>query len=694
MPRPEEPKQTDDSLEYKLEKAKPQDDEKKQEIPEFQQKIKLTPEQEDDIIKVCEANLANIEKQRAEDDSDNRWREYTNQYWGMVQENPNMLFNTHVFLTLIRARKVKSRLYQAFFESDPVFSMSPRPEHAKKKEGFEAAETQEQFLDYELDSEIIIKDPMRKVLHQTVVLDGGILKLPWEREKEWIRRRETYEANKQGLSRFLEDFPDARTKYPGFVKQLEEGEDDLKLVVDKRETIYDAPRPFFIDFADFWIDLTTDGLLGLRKSKFHAEDQKFNWDELQDEVVQGRFEKDKVDELSFRQVMKDGEAIWEIDPDYLSTIYHIFECNLFYGIKEKSKPKRIVVWYCREKRKIVASIYFPYDHGRPYYIPFFLTGELPGWHQPGLARILQPQNIIANAVTNFLLDNAFYQHTPLLRATPNTTVAAQLLAKTWKIGDPLIAEPGEVEKFNLRTGNLAELVSLIKLTEYHADEASGGISAYTSGHADPLDPDAPMGKTLALLRETNINIKDYILCLHPSFQELAYQLLQLFAQFKGTAQFKLKKASVVGREKMFREITPDQLRLRTNITPNAMSFTFDKLNAKRENLALIQFLTNNPVSMQFLSKMPKAQWTLFHILIKSWSDMWNAKVDEVWSKQEDVDEYLKGIQKQAFEEFYQAKIKQYQDKFGQGRQPRPEEVLTGFQPAGPAPAGTPPAGGM
>ena len=316
MPDFERTEIPEEKFEYKLERVTSKDNEQDQEISEFRQKIILTPEQEDEIIKIIEANLTNIERQRQEDNSEERWSEYNNQYWGIVQENPNMLFNTHVYLTLIRARKVKSRLYQAFFESDPIFSVSPRPEHARKREGYEAAERQEQFLDYELDSEIIIKEPMRKVLHQTTILDGGILKLPWEREKEWVRRRQTYEATKEGLSRFLEDFPDARTKYPSFVKQLEEGQEDLKLVVHKREIVYDAPRPYFVDFAKFWIDLNTEGLQGLRKARFFAEEQEYNWDELQDEVAQGRFNQEAVNDLSYRQVIKDGVAVWEQDPNY------------------------------------------------------------------------------------------------------------------------------------------------------------------------------------------------------------------------------------------------------------------------------------------------------------------------------------------------------------------------------------------
>lgn len=681
MPEPTE--ELKSTLEYKLTPATPEEKEEDN-IYEYQQKIKLTPEQETEIVNIIDAELEVIDNQRAVDDSENRWDEYENQYWGVVQDNPNTTFNLHQFLTLKHVRRVKSRLYQAFFESDPIYSVSPRPEYAKK-EGYETAERQEQFLDYEFDSEIIIKSPMRKVFHESTLKDGGIAKVIWERDQEWIRRREKYEGTEEGLQSFLTAYPDAETKYPGLVKQLQEG-NDIDITSDKREIIYDAPRIYFIPFKNFYINLNTEGLLGLRKTKFFAELQKYTWPELQEEIEEGRFDQEATEALKWF-ITKDSEVI--INPTYLEEEYTIFECNLFYDLKKNGKPKRIAVWYSKDKRKILNAIHFPYEHGRPYYIPFFITEEREGWHQPGLARILSPANIIANSTTNFLLDNAFYRNTPLIRATPNTPIAQQLLAKTWKIGDPLVAEKGEVEPFSLESGSLNDLVTLIKLNEQGANDTSGAPSGYLSGQADPIDPDAPAAKTMALLRETNINIKDFILCLLPSFQEMAYQVLQLFAQFRGTAQYQLKRQKVVGKP-IFEKITPDQLRLRTNVTPNAFSFSFDRINERRENLALVQMLTTNPLSRDFLTNAPQARWNLFHILIKSWSDRWNAKVDEIWPTEQQVKDFLTEIQKQAFEKIYQQKVKEFQTRQvpGQGGGPPPEEMMAQPPGMGPSPAPT------
>ena len=645
------PYKTKDTIDYKLEDF----EEKNDDITEYRTKLTLTPEQEIELINVIEANLTAIEKERNEDKCVQRWEQYENQYWGVLRPNSDMLFNTHVFMTLRHCRRAKSRIYQAFFESDPIFSMSVRPGNAKK-EGFESAELQEQMLDYELDSEIEIKSPMRKTLHSAILLDGGMIKLIWQRDKEWMKRKEEYKGDEEGLKDFLENYPNAREKYPDYISQLENGL-DITIMASKEETVYDAPAFDFVEFKDFFISLNTKGLKGLKKSRFYAERQKYNWHEFLEEVEEERFDKDKVEELKW--VMNKDKV--ELDTHYIDREYTVFETNLFYDLSHTDKPRRIVVWYNKDRKKILSAIEFPYEHGKPYYIPFFITDEMSGWHQPGFGRILQPRNIVANATINLTLDSAFYQNTPILRANPNSSVASQLLAKTWKIGDPLIAEKGEVEKFDLRSGNLSDMVMLGNVNEHLADEASGVGSPYLSGKADPTDPDAPAKKTMALINETNINIKDYILCLLPSFQEMAYQLLQLFAQYKDTVEFGKKKRNVLGKSKIFK-ITAEQLRLRTNVTPGALSFNFDKLNEKRENLALVQFLTTNQTAQKFLSQMPQAEWAMFDILIKSWSNFWSLKSSEVWPTEKQVKDFMVNVQKEAMEKIYQEKVKENQSR--------------------------------
>ncbi|RLB39180.1 MAG: hypothetical protein DRH12_11860 [Deltaproteobacteria bacterium] len=663
-------------------------EEKEQQDIEFQPRIDLTPEQEIEIINIIEQNLEHIEAQRAKDGSEARWEELDNQYWGIVRENPNTIFNLHQFLTLSRIRRIKSRIFQAFFESDPIFNISPRPGFAQKK-GFDIAEAQEQFLDYEFDSEITIESPFKKSLHEACLKDGGILKLIWERDREWVRQRETYEGTPKGLQRFLDTYPDAEQRYPHLVEQLRNGE-SIDIMVDKREVVYDAPKFYHVPFKNFYIDLNTEGIEGLRKAKFFAELQVYRWDELLEEVEENRFDKEKVEQLRYTF---DSEGRLAEDPNYMNETFNIFECNLFYQLSPNKKPKRIVVWYCRDKRVILRAIHYPYQHGRPYYIPLFITEEMPGWHQPGLGKILQPANLIANSVTNFLLDNAFTRNTPLLRTSPNSPVAQQLLAKTWKIGDPLIAEKGEVEAFSLSTGSLSDLIVLLKLNEHIADDISGAPSGYLSGRADPTDPDAPAQKTLLLLRETNLNIKDFIMTLIPSFQEMAYQTLQLFAQFRGTATYKLRHAIGEEKKKVF-EITPEELRFRTNVTPNAMSFVFDKLNEKRENLALIKVLTENPLSRQFLEQSPRTVWNLFHILIKSWSDKWNQKVNEIWPTVEEVEKYLIKLQEQAIENVYKRKVEEAKKRKFSAGAPSAGPIVPSAEsvPAGPAPGPEMPEG--
>jgi hypothetical protein len=378
----------------------------------------------------------------------------------------------------------------------------------------------------------------------------------------------------------------------------------------------------------------------MRDSKFMAEEQEYNWYELQEEVEEGRFDADKVEELQWKKNEK-GEKV--PNADLLSQNFKIFESILF--IKIKNKFRRVVVWYSKERRTILRIISFPYDHGRPYYIPFFITNDCPGFLQPGLGRILQPQNIVANAIQNFTLDNGFYRNTAMIRVDPNSRAASQLMQKSYKIGDTIVANQGEIEKFDMNTGGMNDMFTLQVVNERMADDATGVSSATLSGRSDPIDPDAPAKKTMALRDETNINVKSYIMNLLPSFQELCYQLLQLTGQFKDKTEFKRKREAVVGAKPI--TITAEQCRTRTNLTPNAYSFEFDKVNEKRLNLSLAQLFTTNPIFAPVLQQSPKSVQALGKKLIKSWSNEWSMAVNEIWPTPEMVLQQQVEIQKEA-----------------------------------------------
>ena len=97
--------------------------EEKSEIEEYRTKITFTPEQEIELIQFIENNLAAIEKQRNEDKSVERWGEYENQYWGEIKKSSDLLFNTHVHMTLKHCRLAQGRTYQAFFLGNFCFGI-------------------------------------------------------------------------------------------------------------------------------------------------------------------------------------------------------------------------------------------------------------------------------------------------------------------------------------------------------------------------------------------------------------------------------------------------------------------------------------------------------------------------------------------------------------------------------------------
>ena len=161
------------------------------------------------------------------------------------------------------------------------------------------------------------------------------------------------------------------------------------------------------------------------------------------------------------------------------------------------------------------------------------------------------------------------------------------------------------------------------------DDDRTGISSLTTGKESPTDPTAPAAKTAMLLQQSGINVSDYINCLLPSFNRIGEIILQMTYQMSRKSKSyrqRQMQGKVVGGE-IFGEISRDDMIAKTNIQSRAAGFDFDKINEKRENLALFQLMY--PILSQTGLGSPEAVYTLARTLVQSWSPLWKNKVDQI-----------------------------------------------------------------
>lgn len=625
MPKPEK--------DYTLEiEAKTAVDEKieAKEVPIYMERLELDKSQKERLVKEFEAEFEAIKAERDAEHLESKWESLENQYQGKMQEDSRMQFNLNRNITKPIVDRVANFIKQGFFKSDPIYSVSPRPEFDKEG-GDEVASKQQDFLDCKLDN-LPFRAPVGKAIKSATKLGTGILKITHVIKRLPRKREERYQGNpttvgldpktglsvirNTGLEEFLSNWPKAREDYPGLVTQLEEGK-EINIIAEYQDTIYNDPLPQFVELKNFYVRLACEGYEGLKETKLISEIKNYSWWELQQEEKKDKFY--DIDEL-----IKDAKDPEKKISNYEKETFDILENTFFFKLKEDDKdPVRIIFWYAVKEKVVIGSVLYPYDVME--YIPFYISDEKTGFYQPGLAEFTTDSHIAQSVILNLALGGAYIRNT-ITPITDDQDVIDQFLEKRFTHGIPIQGKSGSVDfvqKYmqNLDLGGLLNIMQFMKYTDEEVTQSSSGMS----GKESPFDPTAPASKTIALLKMAGIGIDEYIASITPSFNQIAYVLLQLYYQMSTEGRkYKVRPERVVGNNP-FAELSRNDMIARTNIQAQAYAYDFDKLEAKKEDYALYQILRVEPV----FNQNPEAVYHLLRTVVKSWSQKWSNNIEKL-----------------------------------------------------------------
>jgi len=84
-----------------------------------------------------------------------------------------------------------------------------------------------------------------------------------------------------------------------------------------------------------------------------------------------------------------------------------------------------------------------------------------------------------------------------------------------------------------------------------------------------------------------------------------------------------RAAKVTGKGDPFKHITRSEMIAKTSIQSMAHAFDFDKIQSKREDVALYQILRQEPL----VANNPQSVWTLLRNITKNWSQKWKNQID-------------------------------------------------------------------
>lgn len=624
-------------------------------IPAYRVKIELDQDQRTRLTKQFEEEFKALIDERSSLGLTEKWASLDRQYDGEMRKNAKLSFNLHTHQSKIKVDAIARALNEAFLDSDPIVDVSPRPEMWKEQEknAQDVCDAQAQFIDYEMDENIQPQKDMALIGLSAVKKFVGIGRLEWCYEKEKRKREECYEGknepvlDQQGqpvmdpqtgqpqvqneaLREFLSNYPDAEKEYPGFVKKLQDGK-TIYIVVEQLETINNSAKLRNVEIENFYVRNSTNYYDGLRKAHLVAEREQMTWWELEKKQENEEFE--NIDALKTAQNNTPGQSGEQ--NSYLNRDYDVIRATTYFKMKEDDDEEtKIEAWFGEIAGKDKASysylgcILYPYYGFDIDYIPFYVKLNNDGFYggAKSVMSDLRDSNIAQDSILNLALHSMYIRNilTPILKE--GSELERLFIENRWTDGKPLMVDPMTEDVKDAMSWitypqiNLQDFMVLGSQMQRIDSGVTGVTDAAATGRNDPSDPHAPASKTIALLNQSSINIKDYIRTFLPSFNIFISNLLQLYYQMSQEGRkFQIGKNSkaVTGKDP-FNVLTRDQMVAKTNIQARASAFAFDKAQEKQENQLMYQLIATSPLAQV----QPDLLYKALMVFMKSYSPTW------------------------------------------------------------------------
>lgn len=593
-------------------------------IPAYKISLDLTEDQSARLSKQFKEEFEALIAERKSLGLDAKWMELDRQYDGILRKNPRMSFNLHTHQSKIKTDTIVRALNEAFLESDPLIDVSPRPEmwREQDKNDQDVCEKQQQFLQYEVQENIKPERELTRIGLCAVKKFVGIGKVEWQYEKEKRKREEVYEGKNENqydgsgkpigitnkaLKEFLNNYPDAPKRYPQLVKRIQ-NEETVSLVVEYLDTVVNCAKLKYVDLENFYVKNSTFYHDGLKKAHLVVERDSMTYYEL----------KKKEQNKEFNNVDNIMEAFKGIAVEQSSTKqtiktrdYPILEATTYFEMNEGDEEEvKVKAWFAeingKETRfQMLGCTLYPYFGFDIDYIPFYVKINNKGFYgnADSVMADLRDSNIADDALLNMSLHSIWIRNTLTPIVPEGSEIAQAFIEGTWQDGKPLEVD-AMTEDVNKAVNfvqypqmDLQGMIALGQILKKQNDDVTGVQSAIT-GRQDPTDPHAPASKTIALLNQAGVNIKDYIRQFLPSFNVFVGNVMQLYYQMSQEGrkfQVGYKSRKVTGTDP-WPILTRDEMVARTNIQSRAAAFAFDKAQEKMEANMAMQGIMGNPIA--------------------------------------------------------------------------------------------------
>lgn len=622
-------------------------------IPSYRIRLKLDDAQKGRLTKQFQEEFRAIVSERMSLGLPNKWAMLDRQYDGILKKNTKLSFNLHTHQSKIKVDAIVRALNEAFLDSTPMVDVSPRPEFWKEQDkgGEDVCEKQQQFIQYEMEENIQPSADITRVGLCAVKKFVGIMKLEWCYEKEMRKREETYVGENEtigldaqgqpvtenkALKEFESNYPNWEERgYKSFHDKIAEG-GTVNLVVEYLDTIQNSAKWRHVSIEDFYVRNSTFYNDGLKKAHLVVERDTMTYWELMKKEQNEEFEKvDSICQMYPSASQSEGGT----KLDYKNNDYPILEATIYFKLDEADEEEtKIKAWFAEidseeekqtdgQRYELYGAILYPYYGFDIDYKAFYVKLNNDGFYGDAKSVMwdLKDSNIAQDAILNLSLHSMYIRNilTPIVKE--GSEIESMFIENRWQDGRPL---PVDAMTENVQDAMAFVQYPQINLQDFLAlgaqmqkiDSDVSGISGLMTGRESPSDPHAPAAKTIALLNQSGINIKDYIRTFLPAFNSIVGDTLQLYYQMSQEGKkFKVSyRSRKVTGEDAFASITRDEMIARTNIQARASAFAFDKASEKQENMMAFQMFSVSPVA----ATQPEAYYKALVLALSSVSPLW------------------------------------------------------------------------
>lgn len=628
-----------DGEDYAIRRQTPEEIERNdndEDIPAYRIQMDLDDEQEKRLTEQFKLEFEALEKEREDLGLEAKWRERDSQYDGDIESNKSLPFNLHVHQSRIKVDAICRAAKEAILDVDPIVDVTPRPETAAEKNGYVIAQKQAQFIDYAMDEDIKPEEAYDKVLKSSAKKFVGIAKLTWAYRRDKRKREEAYEGTEEGLRDFLETYPEVKDpnssefkKYKSLVMDLIK-QKKVHVVTEYKDTTDNNAKIKYVKIEDFYVRNACNYWDGLRTEHFYAEIVPFTYWELLKKKTDNEF--------------KNIEKLWETgdetlkgseNKDYMTATYDAVESVMHFRLKESDEDEvKLKAWFSKDKKTFLGASLFPFYAFDTEYVPHYMILNDEGFYggAKSIMWTMRDSNIAQNVLLNLALYALYLRNTVTPITTEGSAIEAMFNEKSWEAGKPLVLDEltDDVNKSlsfvqwpNVDTNAFMTIMGILR----RDDSDTTTVSDLVTGQESPLDPTAPAEKTMALLHQAGLGIKEYLRTLTPAVNVVCTMILQLYYQMsrEGKKYKVRRKANDVVGQDPFETISRDEMIAKTTVQSRASAFAFDKLNEKREAVAGLQLVQTNSYTMQ----QPAIQYQALLITLQTMGGRWKTLADKM-----------------------------------------------------------------